>query len=159
MHAVCEKRQPESQTNWSHYQTRRVPDTLGNATPSDGYGTPTSTTVSAVINAKLVKYGRTTGPTKAIVWAINSTVDVNYGIDAAGNPQIARFVGQIVAKGSGFSRGGDSGSLVVQVMGKGKNKRYYPVGLLFAGSSFFELTWLNPINLVLNTFGVTIDGE
>ena len=30
---------------------------LGNATPSDGYGTPTSTTVSAVINAKLEKYG------------------------------------------------------------------------------------------------------
>ena len=132
---------------------------LGNSTPSDGYRTPKSATVAAVINAKLEKYGRTTGPTKAIVWAINSTVDVNYGLDAAGNPQIARFVGQIVAKGSGFSRGGDSGSLVVQVMGKGKNKSYNPVGLLFAGSSFFELTWLNPIDLVLDTFDVTIDGE
>ncbi len=133
---------------------------LGNATPSDGYGTPKSATVAAVINAKLEKYGRTTGQTKAIVWAINSTVDVIYDADADGNPtKVARFVGQIVAKGTGFSRGGDSGSLVVQVMGKGRNKSYNPVGLLFAGSSSFELTWLNPIDLVLDFFGVTIDGE
>ena len=47
-------------------------DLVDNSTPSDGYGTPDSTTVEAVINAKLEKYGRTTGPTKAIVWAINS---------------------------------------------------------------------------------------
>lgn len=142
---------------------------VGNSTPSDGYGTPKSTTVNAVINAKLEKYGRTTGPTTAIVWAINSTVDVIYDADADGNPtKIARFVGQIVAKGSGFSRGGDSGSLVVQVMGRGKNKGYYPVGLLFAGSSFFELTWLNPINDVLSELAaelglsvgeLQIDGE
>ncbi len=132
---------------------------LGNSTPSDGYGTPTSTTVSAVINAKLEKYGRTTGPTKAIVWAINSTVDVNYGLDAAVKPLMARLIGEIVSIGSGFFLCGYSVSLVLQVMGKGKNKSYNPVGLLFAGSSFFELTWLNPINLVLDTFGVTIDGE
>lgn len=138
---------------------------VGKATPSDGYGTPESTTVDAVINAKLEKYGRTTGHTKAMVWAINSTVDINYGPDVNGDPQIARFVGQIVAKGDGFSRGGDSGSLVVQLMGKGKNKKYYPVGLLFAGSSFFELTWLNPIDDVLSDLGaevnvtLTIDGQ
>jgi hypothetical protein len=144
---------------------------VGNATPSDGYGTPSSTTVLPIINARLEKYGRTTGLTKAMVWALNSTVDVNYGTTA--NPLIATFEGQIIAKGDGFSRGGDSGSLVVQVMGRGKNKNYNPVGLLFAGSDFFELTWLNPIDLVLDSFNndpnvnenpdvtvnVTIDGE
>ena len=37
---------------------------LGNATPSDGYGTPQSGTVAASINMKVKKFGRTTGLTK-----------------------------------------------------------------------------------------------
>ncbi|MBI2852037.1 MAG: hypothetical protein HYX84_02885 [Chloroflexi bacterium] len=125
-------------------------DNLGNATPSNGYGVPKSQTAPAVINAKVQKYGRTTGLTKGFVWAINSTVDVQYGPD-----QVARFVGQIVLKGQGkggFSAGGDSGSLIVTT-----NRN--PVGLLFAGNSFFDYTFANPIDDVLASFGVSVDGE
>jgi hypothetical protein len=128
---------------------------VGNSTPSDGYGTPRSTPVTPTINGKVQKYGRTTGQTNGIVWALNSTVDVNYGPDAAGNPQIARFVGQIVLKGRGrglFSEPGDSGALVV-------TNRRDPIGLLFAGSSFFDFTFANPIDEVLAEFDMTIDGE
>ena len=53
---------------------------LSNATPSDGYGTLSSTTATVSINEKLRKYGRTTQQTKGFVWATNVTVDVNYGV-------------------------------------------------------------------------------
>ena len=124
---------------------------LGNSTGSDGYGTPKSSTMAALFNQKLQKYGRTTGQTKGFVWALNSTVDVNYG--TSGSPEIARFVGQIVIKGKGiFSGGGDSGSLVVA---EDKNNKRRPVGLLFAGAQFpglgagTDFTWANPIGDVL----------
>ncbi len=126
---------------------------LGNATPSDGYGMPKSTTGAAAVNQKVKKYGRTTSETKGTVSAINATVNVNYG--TAG---VARFVNQIIITPGSFSAGGDSGSLIV-VDGKGKNKEddRKPVGLLFAGSAF--MTVANPIDEVLNRFRVTIDGQ
>ncbi|MHC4495002.1 MAG: Nal1-like putative serine protease [Planctomycetota bacterium] len=125
---------------------------LGNATPSDGYGTPKTETVGAYINQKVKKYGRTTGLTKGQVYAWNATVDVGYSTG------VARFVHQIIITPGGFSAGGDSGSLVV-VDGKGRDKAddRKPVGLLFAGSSL--VTIANPIDDVLDAFGVTIDGE
>ena len=127
-------------------------DDLGNATPSDGYGTPKSATMAAFINQKVKKYGRTTSETKGRVSAINATVNVGYGSG------VARFVNQIIIEPGSFSAGGDSGSLVV-VDGKGKDKAHdrRPVGLLFAGSVF--ITVANPIDLVLDRFGVTVDGE
>ena len=121
---------------------------LGNATPSDGYGTPNSATVSASIDQEVQKYGRTTGLTKGKVSGINATVNVNYG-DPNG---VARFVNQILITPGKFSKGGDSGSLIVTRDG---NKN--PVGLLFAGSVL--VTIANPIDAVLNWFGVTVDGE
>ena len=126
---------------------------LGNATLSDGYGTPKSTTTAAAINQKVKKYGRTTGETKGQVFAINATVNVNYG-----SPGVARFVGQIIITPGTFSAGGDSGSLIVADP-KGRNKAGAgePVGLLFAGSS--SITIANPIDAVLGAFGVTVDGE
>lgn len=126
---------------------------LGNATPSDGYGTPKSTTMSASINQAVKKYGRTTGLTKGRVYALNATVDVGY------DSGVARFVNQIIITPGSFSAGGDSGSLIV-VDGKGRNRANdrKPVGLLFAGSSF--MTVANPIDAVLDAFpGVVIDGE
>ena len=125
---------------------------LGNATPSDGYGTPKSATVEAYLNQKVKKYGRTTGLTKGQVYARNATVNVGYSTG------VARFVHQIIITPGGFSAGGDSGSLVV-VDGKGRDKAddRKPVGLLFAGSSL--VTIANPIDDVLDAFGVTIDGE
>ena len=127
-------------------------ETLGNATPSDGYGTPKSTTMSASINQAVKKYGRTTGLTKGRVYALNATVNVGY------DSGVARFVNQIIITPGSFSAGGDSGSLIV-ADGKGRNKSddRKPVGLLFAGSSF--VTVANPIDLVLERFVVTVDGE
>ena len=124
---------------------------LGNATPSDGYGTPKSETVAAAINQKVKKYGRTTGLTKGQVFAINATVNVNYGA-----PGVARFVNQIIIFPGEFSAGGDSGSLIV-ADGKGRNKGddRKPVGLLFAGST--SMTVANPIDAVLAAFSVTVD--
>ncbi len=123
--------------------------TLDNSTPSNGYGTPKSTTTTAAVNMRVMKYGRTTGQTKGRVSVINATVNVNYGA-----PGIARFVNQIVIGGGGFSAGGDSGSLIVVEKGGDKLK---PVGLLYAGSS--NSTIANPIDAVLDEFGVTIDGS
>ncbi|MCH8186532.1 MAG: hypothetical protein IH862_10570, partial [Chloroflexi bacterium] len=81
---------------------------LGNATPSDGYGTPNSATVAATIDQEVQKYGRTTGLTKGKIDGINATVNVNYG-----DPGVARFVDQILITPGKFSKGGDSGSLIV----------------------------------------------
>jgi hypothetical protein len=124
-------------------------DLLGNATPSDGYGTPKSVTTGAYLGQKVKKYGRTTGLTKGRVYAINATVDVGY------DSGVARFVNQIVITPGPFSLGGDSGSLIVSDE-RGQNNRK-PVGLLFAGSDL--VTIANPIQAVLDTLGVTIDGE
>ena len=128
-------------------------ENLGNATPSDGYGTPKSETTSALINQSVKKYGRTTGLTKGRVYALSATVDVGYG-----EGKVARFVGQIIITPGGFSAGGDSGSLIV-ADGKGRNKAddRKPVGLLFAGSQV--ITVANQIDAVLSAFNVTIDGE
>lgn len=123
---------------------------LGNATPTDGYGKPSSTTVTAYVGQTVKKYGRTTSLTKGNVTEINATVLVGYG------DQTAQFVGQIVVKSPRFSKGGDSGSLVV-VDDDGGDDDLKPVGLLFAGGG--NRTICNPIGLVLGEFGVTIDGE
>jgi hypothetical protein len=116
---------------------------VGNMTPGDGYGTPSSTIATAALDMSVQKYGRTTGLTQGQVTGINATVLVSYGYG-----KTARFVNQIVITPGSFSAAGDSGSLIVDM-----NKN--PVGLLFAGSS--SDTIANPIDDVLSYFGVTID--
>ncbi len=123
---------------------------LGNATPSNGYGAPKSTTAAAAIRMPVMKYGRTTGQTTGKVYAINATVNVGY------DTGVARFVGQIVITPGTFSAGGDSGSLIV-VNNKKSVDHLKPVGLLFAGSSSYTIA--NPIDAVLNRFGVSVDGQ
>lgn len=127
-------------------------DLLDNTTPCDGYGLPRAATASPRINEKVKKYGRTTGLTTGQIYAINATVNVGYATGTA------HFVNQIVITPGTFSDGGDSGSLVV-VAGKGKTKGddRKAVGLLFAGS--LSVTIANPIDDVLEAFGVTIDGD
>ncbi len=122
---------------------------LGNSTPADGYGTPRRETTSARLGLAVQKYGRTTGHTKGRVSGINATVNVNF------RDRTARFSGQIVVSGDGFSAPGDSGSLIVADGGGPTDRR--PVGLLFAGSA--TTTLANPIDLVLDRFGVEIDGN
>jgi hypothetical protein len=92
------------------------------------------------------KTGRTTGTTAAQVTAVElDNLVIDYDI---GN---LRFDGQIEVDGvnpTGFSQGGDSGSLVVNSVGEA-------IGLLFAGSETggannFGLTYINPIQPVLD---------
>ena len=126
-------------------------DILGNSTPSNGYGTPNSTPVSASLNQAVQKYGRTTSLTTGTVSEINLTVNVCYeGFMVC--TKLAKFVDQIAITDGSFSDGGDSGSLIVT--NDADNK---PVGLLFAGSS--TRTIANDIGNVLTKFGVTIDGS
>lgn len=122
---------------------------LGKATPADGYGTPTTATVSDfAIPLSVQKYGRTTGLTKGAVTEINAIIKVGY---SAG---VARFVNQLVVTSrKPFLKAGDSGSLLVTDPGRA------PVGLLFAANSTGKYAIANPINLVLDRFGVSIDGE
>ncbi|HEX5438384.1 MAG TPA: hypothetical protein VFW98_14615 [Gemmatimonadaceae bacterium] len=122
---------------------------LGNATPADGYGEPSSTVTSASVGQLVQKYGRTTGLTKGQVIGVDVTLDVQY------SSGIAHFVNQIEIAGTStaFSKAGDSGSLIVT-----DNTSANPVGLLFAGSSN-GITFANPIGPVLSHFGVSIDGK
>ena len=123
-------------------------DSLDNATPSNGYGIPKSTTKEAYIGMPVMKYGRTTGFTHGQVYAINADIIVRY------DSGFARFVDQIVITPGAFSAGGDSGSLIVVDGGADTQK---PVGLLFAGSSSYTIA--NPIDDVLAYFEITIDGQ
>ncbi|HXG76135.1 MAG TPA: fibronectin type III domain-containing protein, partial [Gaiellaceae bacterium] len=123
---------------------------VGTSTPPDGYGTPSSVTVAPAIGLAVQKYGRTTGLQAGSVNAVNVTVDVCYIAFGDFCLEDARFVDQFSITPGTFSAPGDSGSLVVT---QGGNQ---PVGLLFAGGD--GLTIANPIDVVLQRFGVTIDG-
>ena len=130
---------------------RTTTSMVGYATPSDGYDTPSSTTVTASLGLKVQKFGRTTHWTHGEVSEINVTVNVCY--ESRGPfkcVKLATFVDQIAITPGTFSDGGDSGSLIVT---DDDNKN--PVGLLFAGSD--TRTIANPIDPVLSRFNVTID--
>ena len=107
-----------------------------------GY-TPSSSPVTATLGMKVKKTGRTTGLTHGTVTAVNVTVVVNYTPDGG----YARFDDQV--EFSNMSAGGDSGSLIVT-----DDSNNNPVALLYAGST--ETTIGNPIQMVLDHFGVTI---
>lgn len=124
-------------------------DDVGTETPSGGYGAPRSTPIDAAIGMSVQKYGRTTGHTVGQVSGLNATIDVGYRTGTA------RFEGQIVITGQGFSAGGDSGSLIVSKGVLLGDRR--PVGLLFAGTATSTLA--NPIDFVLDRFDITVDGS
>jgi hypothetical protein len=123
-------------------------ENLGNATPSDGYGTPSANTVDAAVDLAVMKYGRTSGQTNGTVFVVDTTIFVGYSSGTA------RFVNQIGVLGSkgAFIKAGDSGSLLVT------SSERYPVGLLFAGNSSGKYAFANHIGDVLSAFGVSIDG-
>ncbi len=126
-----------------------TPDELDTATPEGGYGKPRSRARDAELGLDVQKYGRTTGLTTGRISGIHATIDVNYRTGTA------RFEDQIVVTGSGFSGPGDSGSLIVTKGALLSDRR--PVGLLFAGTG--TTTVANPIGLVLDRFGVQVDGS
>jgi CARDB protein len=138
---------------------------LSNASPTDdGYGTPngaifgdanndgTFDNKNALLNLNVQKYGRTTKLTKGQITGINGTVTVCYEVYLIFCLKSATYSDQLIVSPGAFSGGGDSGSLIVSD-DAGKN----PVGLLFAGSS--TQTIANRIDLVLNYFGVRVDGS
>jgi len=126
---------------------------LGDSTPSNGYGTPRSATVSAFVGQTVQKYGRTTSLTRGQVTGINATVLIGYSSGTA------RFVDQIiVGSQKPFIKAGDSGSLLVTDSNCSVSCPS-PVGLLYAGTSSGTTAIANRIDLVVNALGVTIDGQ
>ena len=127
-----------------------TPALISNTTPQDGYGVPSSTTATAYIGMEVQKYGRTTGLTKGKVYAVNTTVVLNYGIGPM------RFTNQIVfvrvRKKAVFVDGGDSGSLLVT-----DDANANPVGIIYGKSSSFAC--VAPIDPILTRFNVQIDGK
>jgi hypothetical protein len=137
---------------------------LGNSTPADdGYGTPSSAiwgdgdadglfdSESTLLGLNVQKYGRTTALTKGQITGINGTVEICYEVFFIWCVKSAYFYDQIIIEPGAFSGAGDSGSLIVS-----DDADKAPVALLFAGSS--TQTIANRIDLVLNHFGVTVDG-
>jgi hypothetical protein len=121
--------------------------------PTYPVGRITSTAV-ALGGEQVAKIGRTTAVTRGHVTAIElDDVVVGYGEELG---EIS-FDNQIEVESTGvgpFSRGGDSGSLVYRQDG-------VALGLLFAGSESggengAGLTYLNPIDAVLDALGVTL---
>ena len=137
---------------------------LGNSTPADdGYGTPSAViwgdanndllfdNKNALLGLQVQKYGRTTRLTKGQITGINGIVDVCYEVLFIFCVKSAHYVDQLIIGQASFSDGGDSGSLIVT-----DDADKHPVALLFAGSD--TETIANRIDLVLNYFGVSVDG-
>ena len=96
-------------------------------------------TAEATLGKRVRKSGRTTGLTEGRITGLDAVVEVDYG------GKSAVFRGQIVS--DVLSRGGDSGSLIVDAAN-------HAVGLLFAGGQ--TTTILNPIDAVLAALGLRI---
>jgi hypothetical protein len=88
-----------------------------------------------VLGVNVKKSGRTTATTCGVVHAVGATVVVGYS-----GGKVAKFVNQIVITPGGFSAGGDSGSLIMDMRNRAR-------ALLFAGSPTHTLA--NPIQSVL----------
>lgn len=115
-------------------------------------GTISSTPLEAVLNQAVKKSGRTSGLTTGKVVGLNATITVQYSTECAGTDYLSTFNGQILISPGKFLKAGDSGSLMVENVAA--NPR--PIGLLYAGST--KVAIANPIQDVLNQFGVTMVG-
>lgn len=107
-----------------------------------GIGRPKGTG-DPVLGEKVQKSGRTTcHTTNGLVVGIEATLDVEYA-----EGKIAIFEEQIIIEGEGFSAGGDSGSLVLNMDGVAKGK-------LFAGGGNYTVA--NKISHYLNLLEATL---
>ena len=107
-----------------------------------------ATTPDQVADSRVQKTGRTTGHRWGKIGSVVSDLAVDYG--PPGAPHILRFdrVLEVHSEGAPpFSKGGDSGSLVL-------DEERYAVGLLFAGDQ--STTYMNPIGVVLDKLGVSL---
>jgi len=141
------------------------PADVSNFTPTDdGYGLPNGKIFgdanndrifddkTALLGLNVQKYGRTTKLTHGQITGINGTVTVCYEVLFIFCVKSAMYADQLIIGSGTFSGGGDSGSLIVT-----DDANRNPVGLLFAGGS--TSTIANRIDLVLNRFGVSVDGS
>jgi hypothetical protein len=114
----------------------------------EGIGTISSVKKAPSVGLAVEKSGRTTGTTRGTISSVNTSVKVQYQIRCgSGKKYIISYTNQVVINGSGFSAGGDSGSLIVS----NTSTCHQPVGLLYAGSSTDTIA--NPIGEVLNKVG------
>jgi hypothetical protein len=112
-------------------------------------GQPSTSTAAATVNQSVAKSGRTTGLTCGSVQSVSTNVKVQYQKGCnQGKKFTITYTNQVVVGGSGFSAGGDSGSLIVT------QASAHPAALLFAGSS--TTTIGNPINQVLSQVGTSL---
>lgn len=116
-------------------------------------GTISSDTAAAYVGQAVKKSGRTSGLTNAKVAALDATITVQYEDECAGNPFVTTFTGQILVSPGKFLKAGDSGSLMVENVASNPRS----IGLLYAGSN--KVAIANPIQEVLDTFGVTMVGQ
>jgi hypothetical protein len=115
----------------------------------EGIGVPSSSVLAPTVGLSVTKSGRTTGTTTGTITSINTSVSVQYQANCgSGKKTTISYTNQVVIGGSGFSAGGDSGSLILSNSGKN------PVALLFAGSSTSTIG--NPAGLVLTRLGTAI---
>jgi hypothetical protein len=113
-------------------------------------GVISSSVRSPAVGLGVQKSGRTTGHTTGTISSINATVSIKYPTDCGGNKgPTFTFTNQVVVGGSGFSAGGDSGSLIVST-----GICPQPVALLFAGSSTSTIG--NPIGQVLTRLSAAL---
>jgi hypothetical protein len=107
-------------------------------------GVPSSSIATPSVGVAVQKSGRTTGHTTGTVGSTNTSVNVQYQIQCGkGKKYTISYTNQVVINGSGFSAGGDSGSLILT-----NTSCAHPVALLFAGSSTDTIG--NPINAVIS---------
>lgn len=98
-------------------------------------------TANPALGMPVKKSGRTTGLTRDMITILRAYVQVTYSTLGT-----LTFDDQIVIQPGGFSRGGDSGSLVVDEANRA-------IGLLFAGSEVFTLA--NPIHRVIQELNIS----
>ncbi len=100
--------------------------------------------MQARLGMSVVKNGRTTQATMGTVTDIGVRIRVGY------SGGVAEFRDQVGVRGVGgvFSRGGDSGSLIVTAGSK------QPVALLFAGRRDNSITFANPIGAVISALNI-----
>ena len=98
---------------------------------------------TAGVGILVQKSGRTTEHTlNAEITSTDATINVSYG-----GSKMAQFTNQIIISKPGFSAGGDSGSLILDMDN-------YAVGKLFAGSD--RITIANHIDNYLNALNATL---
>jgi len=129
---------------------------VGVATPSDGYGVPSTRVLpNNRINLQVQKYGRTTGYTRGYTSVVNTMVTIGGAVQNEDTEwfRVDEFLG--LNQYPSLGAPGDSGSLIVTL----EDKR--PVSLLFAGGGAGPLLKTQTLGIgiraVLSRFNVAID--